>query len=94
MPTAYFRAKAEQCRGLLKLATDRRVIEQLRLWISDFEADAARIRKRAATSDHRSRAVVAVISDEIDVGSQDSFPASDAPSWTSVTRLGRPAQID
>lgn len=94
MPTAYFHAKAEQCRGLLKLATDRRVIEQLRLWISDFEADAALIRRRAATSDHRSRAVVAVISDEIDVGSQDSFPASDAPSWTSVTRLGRPAQID
>ena len=94
MPAAYLRAKAEQCRGLLKLATDVQVIEQLRLWISDFETDAALIRRRAATSDHRSRAVVAVMPDEIDVGSQDSFPASDAPSWTSVTRLGRPAQIE
>ena len=91
MPTAYLRAKAEQCRGLLKLATDRHVIEQLRLWISDFEADAARIRR--ATSNDRPGRVVEVIPDEIDVGSQDSFPASDAPSWTPVTRLGRPAQV-
>lgn len=93
MPTAYLRAKAEQCRGLLKLATDRQVIEQLRMWISDFETDAARSRKRA-TSNDRSERVVAVIPDEIEIGSQDSFPASDAPSWTPVTRLGRPAQID
>jgi hypothetical protein len=49
MPTAYLRAGAEQCRGLLKLATDQQVIEQLRLWIADFEAEAARIRRRPAT---------------------------------------------
>jgi hypothetical protein len=55
MPNAaYFHAKAEQCRSLLKLAADRQVIEQLRLWISDFETDAARTR-RQATSNHRSR---------------------------------------
>jgi hypothetical protein len=92
MPTAFFHSKAEQCRSLLKLATDRHVIEQLRLWISDFEANAAR-RRRRAISNHRSQSLVPAIPDEIDVGSQDSFPASDAPSWTSVTRLGRPKQI-
>jgi hypothetical protein len=93
MPTAYLHAKAEQCRSLLKLATDRHVIEQLRLWISDFEMDAARMRRRA-TSNHQSRSVVPAIPDEVDVGSQDSFPAIDAPSWTSVTRLDRPKQIE
>jgi hypothetical protein len=41
---AYFKAKAEQCRDLLKLAADRQVVDQLRLWISDFETDAARAR--------------------------------------------------
>jgi hypothetical protein len=94
MTAAWLRAKVDQCRSLLKLATDRQVIEQLHLWISDFETDAARIRRRATTSNHRSRPAVATIPDEIDVGSQDSFPASDAPSWTPVTRLGKPAQID
>jgi hypothetical protein len=93
MPTAYFHAKAEQCRNLLKFATDRHVIEQLRLWISDFGTDAARTRRRS-TSNHRSGSGRAGVPDEIDVGSQDSFPASDAPSWTSVTRLGRPKQVE
>lgn len=41
---AYFKAKAEQCRDLLKLAADRQVVDQLRLWISDFETDEARAR--------------------------------------------------
>ena len=94
MPAAWLRAKAEQCRSLLKLATDRQVIEQLRLWISDFETDAARMGRRATTSKLRSRPILTAIPDEIEIGSQDSFPASDAPSWTPVTRLGRPAQID
>ena len=67
----YLRAKAEQCRGLLKLATDRHVIEQLRLWISDFEADAARIRR--ATSNDRPGRVVEVIPDEIDGAPRTAF---------------------
>jgi hypothetical protein len=46
---AYFHAKAEQCRNLLKLAADRQVIDQLRLWISDFETDAARARGLATS---------------------------------------------
>jgi len=28
--------------------------------------------------------------DEIETNSQDSFPASDAPSWTPITRIGSP----
>jgi phosphohistidine phosphatase len=30
------------------------------------------------------------LSDEIERDSQDSFPASDAPSWTPITRIGTP----
>jgi phosphohistidine phosphatase len=37
---------------------------------------------------YRSR--VAPLSDEIERDSQDSFPASDAPSWTPITRIGTP----
>jgi hypothetical protein len=38
----------------------------------------------------RYRSPVDPPSDEIETDSQDSFPASDAPSWTSITRIGRP----
>ena len=38
----------------------------------------------------RSRLVPDPPSDEIERESQDSFPASDAPSWTPVTRIGTP----
>jgi len=37
---------------------------------------------------YRSRVVP--LSDEIERNSQDSFPASDAPSWTPITRIGTP----
>ena len=30
------------------------------------------------------------VRDQIEVSSRDSFPASDAPSWTPMRRVGRP----
>ena len=45
MPNAaYFTAMAARCCGLLEIATDRQIIEQLRLWIADFETEATRTR--------------------------------------------------
>ena len=41
MPDAkYFAGKAQRCRELLKLARVPEVIEQLRVWASEFEAEA------------------------------------------------------
>jgi phosphohistidine phosphatase len=40
------------------------------------------------TSDQQPRQIP--LSDEIERDSQDSFPASDAPSWTPITRIGTP----
>jgi hypothetical protein len=37
---AYFREKAQQCRELLKLATTPEVIEQLEIWVKEFEERA------------------------------------------------------
>jgi len=31
--------------------------------------------------------------DDVEVNSDDSFPASDAPSWTPVARVGEPKQL-
>jgi hypothetical protein len=38
----------------------------------------------------RHRPPVDLPSDEVERESQDGFPASDAPSWTPVTRIGTP----
>lgn len=47
MPDAtYFARKAERCRDLLKLARVPEVIEQLRLWASEFEAEAQNSARR------------------------------------------------
>jgi hypothetical protein len=51
MPDArYFARKAERCRELLKLARVPEVAEQLRLWASEFEAEA---RNSAQRQQHR-----------------------------------------
>jgi phosphohistidine phosphatase len=51
--------------------------------------------RTARTSDQQPRQMsyrsrVVPPSDEIERNSQDSFPASDAPSWTPITRIGMP----
>ena len=51
MPDAkYFARKAQRCRELLKLARVPEVVEQLRLWAADFEAEA---RKGARRGRHK-----------------------------------------
>jgi hypothetical protein len=50
MPDAkYFARKAERCRELLKLARVPEVIEQLRVWAAEFEAEG---QKRARRGPH------------------------------------------
>jgi len=39
----YFREKAQRCRELLRVATAPEVIEQLRLWAREFDAEAAAV---------------------------------------------------
>ena len=53
MPDAtYFAGRAERCRELLKAARAPEVIEQLRVWASEFEAEA---RNTAQRQQHRRR---------------------------------------
>jgi hypothetical protein len=44
---------------------------------------------RPATS-RIERSRLAATRDEVDTSSDSSFPASDPPSWTSLTRVGSP----
>jgi hypothetical protein len=61
MPDAkYFAGKAQRCRELLKLARVPEVIEQLRVWATEFEAEAQNSaqrqqRKRGSSSMLRQR---------------------------------------
>ncbi len=61
MPDAkYFAGKAQRCRKLLKLARVPEVIEQLRVWATEFEAEAQNSaqrqqRKRGSSSMRRQR---------------------------------------
>jgi hypothetical protein len=45
----YFARKAERCRELLKLARVPEVIEQLRVWAAEFEAEAQKQHMAPAT---------------------------------------------
>jgi hypothetical protein len=47
---AYFREKAQQCRELLNFAIVPEVVEQLEIWIQEFE-ERARIAEREALKD-------------------------------------------
>ena len=42
----YLREKAQQCRELLKVAVLPEVIEQLQVWIGDFEDQAFQVEQR------------------------------------------------
>ena len=54
MPDAtYFARKAERCRDLPKLARVPEVIEQLRLWASEFETEAQNSARRGAAQTRR-----------------------------------------
>ena len=60
MPNAkYFASKAQRCRELLKFARAPEVVEQLRLWAADFDAEARdrtrRKRDGASILRHRAR---------------------------------------
>jgi hypothetical protein len=50
------------------------------------EADVAKQHRRFKNENH----TIESSRDEIETNSQDSFPASDAPSWTPITRIGSP----
>jgi hypothetical protein len=44
----YFREKAQQCRELLKLAMVPEVVEQLEIWVREFEEQARRAERAAS----------------------------------------------
>ena len=45
----YFREKAQQCRELLKLAAVLEVVEQLEIWVKEFE-ERAKMADREASA--------------------------------------------
>ena len=44
----YFRRKAQQCRDLISVDGKQEVVDQLQLWIGEFEEEAFKAEARAA----------------------------------------------
>jgi hypothetical protein len=85
---AYFHARAARCRGLLALAADREIIDQLRLWIADFNADAGRAGRRAAPA-HEPRPGRAAQMSGLIANASGQSPAAPAAPNTANDRRDR-----